>query len=765
MQAKGAFDFARREYVLPTPVAARPQENFLFNASYFACVHQTGNGFSRHTDPAGYSTTVVAGGIEPAYNGTSRLVYIRDDDTGRYWSVGYYPVCVPYSAYEARQGLGYTVIRNTTDNITATWRIFVPTGDEPVEIWTLALANNSRRRRRLSVFAFAELSLESSFGTYGHASYLNGLFSKKAHGVIARKLAMNLPNPYFAAVFISARRPSSMDADKNAFMDQFRTLANPLAVERDRCSGAVASRDPVGAAIHHRVALPAGGSWRNDYVAGAANVHQPEADAARYARKFLGNADRAFAATQKSVHRFLDSVRITTGNAKFDALFSDWVPLLIRWGLVNGRWGMLGYRDIVQQAQGYLPFDHEGLARQRLEQCLRHQFQNGRAVRTFPAVHEDSKMNYSDSALWLVEAVSEYVKETGATSFLQERVPFLDGGDDTVLGHLRRAVTALWQDRGAHGLCRIHHGDWNDSLTHVGRQGRGESVWLTQAFASACLIMAELDRPQPYRQWHRRVTAALNQHAWDGAWYRCAFDDHGQPLGSQRNREGKLFLNMQSWALLSQTVPTSRAATMLRSIRRHLWTPYGYALHQPVYTSRQENIGRLSCLEPGCSENASVYTHGNAFLAVALLKSGRANDAWEVIERILPFNPDNPSRAVIPFQLSNGYGGPQHRSDPGKAQFGWSTGSGAWLHQAVVEHLFGLRRTIAGLTIQPHLPSSWKKCRITRLFRGTRYDVEYRRTGKGQSVTRLVADGIPLAPNSVLPARPGATVRVKVTLG
>jgi cellobiose phosphorylase len=433
---------------------------------------------------------------------------------------------------------------------------------------------------------------------------------------------------------------------------------------------------------------------------------------------------------------------------------------------------MLGFRDIVQQSQGALMFHADDKPRRRLMQALSHQHRNGLGVRSFPTVHTDSKMRYSDSSLWLVFALTEYLKESGDFSLLKEGIPFLDGGKDTAWGHLKRAMDTLWKDRGARGLCRIHQGDWNDSLTHVGREGRGESVWLTQAFCAACLRMEELARylgdgrqASLHVRRHSLLTKVLNSKAWDGGWYVRAFDDDGKPIGSKRNRYGRIFLNTQTWALLSHTVPARRIKTMLKNTRRFLWTPYGYSLLHPTYMERRDNVGRLSCVEPGCAENGSVYTHGNAFLAVALLEHGMAEEGFEAIRRIMPCNPENPSDSVIPFQLANGYGGPAHRTDPGRAAYGWSTGSGAWLHQAMVEYLFGLRRTYDGLVLRPCLPASWRDVSVSRVYRGTTYRVRCRRRkGKGNRILSLEIDGRSADPCAPLPVRKGRGVEVDVRL-
>jgi len=772
----GHFDRNTGQYVITTPATPRPQENAIFNERYFTITHQTGNGFSRYTDPAGYATTIIAGTEEPAYNTNSRVIYVRDDNTGRYWNVGYYPVCRRPDNFDCRHGPGYTAIANTTDGVSAAWRLFVPKGTDPVELWTLTIRNVGRRKRRLSVFAFAELSLATSFPTYGYASFLNGLLLAGRYGVAARRLTMAEPNPYQAAVFLSSRRPTSREADFNAFVEQFRTLANPKALEKGRCSGAIASRDRVAGVLHHKLSLRPGACWRGDFLAGAANAHKVESETDRYARKYLADRGRsvedAFAGTVNAVKRLLGRVQVQMGDYELDVLFNQWIPLLVQWGLTSGRWGMLGYRDILQQAQGAAMFT-PAKARGRIVQALGYQYRSGHAVRSFPMVHKDSAMRYADSGFWLIGSVTEYLKETGDLRFLKERVTYLDGSAGPVIGHLRKVVELLWQDRGPRGLCLIRQGDWNDSLTHVGPKGRGESVWLSQAFCLACLQMEELHLhigsdglAERYRGYYRVVKKALNRHCWDGAWYVRAFDDEGSPVGSRANRQGKIFLNTQAWAILSGTVRPDRIEPMLTSVRKYLRTPYGYMLLYPTYTKKQANIGRITCLEPGCSENASVYTHGNAFLAVALLQLGKADEGFDVIRRIMPCNPENPSDAVMPYQLANGYGGLDHRSDPGKAQFGWSTGSGAWLHQAVVEYLFGLRRTYQGLCLKPCLPSDWSRGRITRRYRGATYRVNYVRDGgDGNDVRAVKVNGEGHDPACPLPHERRRTFAVEVVVG
>lgn len=781
MKTAGKMDFATGEYILHSPKAARVQENFLYNDRYFSCVFQTGNGYSTYVHPNGLYHQVIEG--TTFYGHThfythNRLVYVRDDQSGEFWSIGWYPVCMPCDLYECRHGAGYSIFRNQTKGIDATWRIFVPQGRDPVELWTLDFANVGKKARQLSIFSVAELSLRTEFPLYGHEIYLRGLRLDAANGVGTRKMAMNLPHEYFGAVLLSSRKPASFDTDKETFLGgEFESHAKPAALLRGRCSGSLTSRYQPLAVLHHRLNVKPRESARLDLLAGACKVDDVAGEAKRYRRTYLapgGKAvDEAFAGMRQASEARLAAVQVQTPDKKFNYVMNRWTPRLIEFGATLGRWGFFGFRDIVQQNQGALSLGESDKRRQRLEMAMGHQFKSGYAIRSFPAVHEDSHMKYADSAMWLVSAVTEYLKETGEMAFLEKKLPFMDGDAAPVLEHLHRAMKALDSGTGKHGLCLIHEGDWSDSMTHIGRKGRGESVWLSEAYCYACRCMEELCRyigdaagATKYSKDYQVMKKAINQNAWDGKWYRRAYDDNGDPVGSAKCKQGRIFVNAQSWAMISNVISPQRLESSLREIKRYLRTPYGYMLFTPAFSYKQDNIGRLSCIEPGTADNAAVYTHGNAFLAIGLLMQQRPDEAWDVLTRIMPYNPRNPSHAHVEYQISNGFFGLEYKPDPGRAEHGWMTGSASWLYLAMTDFLFGARRTYEGLRLAPMLPRGWRKASIQRQYRGTTYQISYYRAkaGANNRIARLLVNGQPHDPAAALPVLPGQTVRVEAKL-
>lgn len=778
MQRYGYFSSDNNEYVVTSPVVEKPLENYIFNDRYFTCTFHTGNGFSKYVSAEGNSIQIIEGSKEPGFFTNNRLIYIKDEQTGECWNVGYYPLCKNTEKYECRHGLGYSVITNITNGIRASWRIFVPSGNEPIEIWTLNIENMCHDKRVLSIFAMSELSLKSTDPLYGHESYLSSKLLNRTNGVAARKVAMNLLHPYFGAIFISSGCLVSRDGKMDAFTGQFRTLANPVAIEKGMCSDSVSSRDNIGAVLHYRIELDKEGLHRNDFIAGAVNVYEIEDSAYQHHNKYFSDdgktIDYSFNALIDKTKERLSKIQINTPDSMLNSVYNSWIPQLIEYGVTHCRWGTMGFRDIVQQAQGAAMIGSADKCSSRIRQALSHQYSNGYAVRSFPAVHSDSKMKYADSAFWIINAVTEYLKETGDIGFIDEMIQFLDGGNATVWQHLERALEALGRERGEHGLCLIYEGDWNDSMTHVGRNGRGESVMLSQSYCFACMLMEELadylkkdDTSRKYHHEYEAMKQAINKYCWDGDWYIRAFDDHGNTIGSNINDEGKIFLNTQSWALISKIPSADRTEQMLRSINKFLYTSFGYALHYPTYTKINGNIGRLTCLEPGCSENASVYTHGNAFFALGLLKQEMADEAFDVIKKIMPYNPENPSGAVIPYQLANGYGGIDHRYEPGRAQYGWVTGSGSWMYMIMIDYVFGVRKTYEGIILQPLLPSLWGNASIKRTFRGCTYEINYTRdkgNGSGNKIIKMLINGTECDFNGYLPIRKGEILKIDVLI-
>ena len=711
-----------RELRCHTAEPPRRFDNILYNQVYFAQLDQTMHGVpelsGRHMTDQGWVSNVVS---------RERIVYVRDDESGVVFSAGFAPVCRQYEQYCCTSGLNYQIIENVTDGLKVTWRLYIPAGDDPLEIWDVRVENLTDRPRRLSLVT--ELAMEcDGVDLFGGFLYRRTAFVPEANALFVqqdgeRHLTIDFP---FHNAFVTADRPvASWCGNQAAFCGPRGNLANPDALRVALIPPVPASRYTPTGTLQVQVSVAPGTHADTRFLIGACD-RPPMIERLR-ARYLGGNleTDADFTAMCAERQAMMANIQVQVPDAAMPPKFNIWLKQQIHHGAVHCRWGIKGYRDIVQQAQGVLTQAPE-LAHLILRKACAHQYSDGFALRGW---HPIDPMRYADSAQWMVSAITEYLKETGNFEFLAEDVPFFDYGTATVYEHLRRAMLRLHTDRGAHGLCKIFFGDWNDSLTGVGRQGRGESVWLSMAFCRDALLMAELasevSNPRDalqFQRWHEEMVKALNAHAWDGAWYLCALDDDGLPIGSQANEAGKIFLNMQSWAQLGRVCDEKHWQAAWSSVQSHLDTGWGFKLNWPTYMEPVANVGRMSYMRPGICENGSVYTHGNVFMLVALLERGMADEALALLQAI---DPVNARRPVVnqPNSYFNGCLGPDAVEGPGMAEHVWATGSAAWLFFALTEYLLGLRRTYRGIVLQPCFPSAWDTASITRTYRGTTYHV------------------------------------------
>ena len=396
----------------------------------------------------------------------------------------------------------------------------------------------------------------------------------------------------------------------------------------------------------------------------------------------------------------------------------------------------MGYRDIVQHGMGVSSFAPDR-TREVWLSAIAHMNSSGVALRGWNPV--DTKP-YSDSTLWLVYTLTAYLKETGDIDFLHARVPYYDGGDGTVLEHIERALDFLERNKGSHGLCLIKFGDWNDSLTNIGKEGRGESVWLSMAYIHALNEMSGLyefikdgDKALYVQGRAESMRRAVRASSWDGKWFVRCFDDRGHPVGSHANEEGSIYLNTQSWAIIAGVDDPEQRRSMLDACRQSLMTKVGYRLLAPPYLTRDDHIGRISYLEPGICENGTIYSHGNAFMFLAQLMAGMGEEAYETFTCLTPgymSSSDCPKQKCPPYVYANGHYAPEHRNNAMQVEFTWVTGSVAWWYNSVLEYMLGFRRDYDGITIDPCLPSAWPKASLQRNFRGKSFDVDIRRTGE-----------------------------------
>lgn len=788
----GAFTADGREYVIRHPVTPRPWANYLTNGKYCALTSQTGGGYS-FVDSSGYHRLTRA---HPARmvleDRPGRYVYIRDEDTGRYWTINWQPVQAPYEFWESRHGLGYTVIRTVVDGIEGEITYFVPV-DDPVEVWAVRLVNRSGRPRRLSVFTYVEWGLgsygfdllETSFANlFKTLSYEDGILTagmrlwSVGHG--PAKPHLSWPKQAFMAVSFPV---ISYDGLRERFVGMYRDLARPVAVERGGCSGFIADGQDCVAAFQGRVDLgPEAEQAFTAVLGAAASREEVRRLAERYRRP--GEARAALERVRAWWDDYVGRVWVDTPDPDFNLSVNLWNKyqcwVTFSWSRMAsyyiGGGSIVGFRDSSQDLLGVLPINPEW-ARDKVVAMWRHQFRDGGTLHNWdPITDLGPRTGHSDDALWPVLATVAYIRETGDLAFLDQTVPFYDGGEGTVYEHVKKSLAFTLGRRSPRGIPLMGEADWNDGLDQVGIEGRGESVmtaeflcWMLRDVAELCRARGDDEQARAYDAAFADVAARVNEHFWDGEWYARGTTDHGEVFGSRRNRCGKIYLNAQSWAVLSGLAPAERALLSLEAVREHLDTPYGPCIFLPAYREIDDHLGIITMFAPGVKENGTIFNHPVTWciIAEAMMRRERAYDLWKR-SSFLTRGRDPDLYKTEPYVYAEYVYG---ADSPffGQGEFTWTTGTAAWMLRACLDWILGVRPELRGLRVDPVIPASWGGFHVRRRFRGATYEISVSNPeGVVSGVREVFVDGRPHeAPDPTLlpPFDDGGVHRVEVRMG
>jgi cellobiose phosphorylase len=788
--AYGYFDEEAREYVITRPDTPTPWLNYLGEGRYGGIVSNTGGGYSFDRDPRNRRVTRYRYNAVPG-DQPGRYVYLRDQESGHYWSPTAAPVKRELDSYECRHGTAYTKIASEYQGIAAEVLYFVPLSpmDEPApcELWVMKVRNLGPAPRRLRSFSYAEFSFADAFNDLTNLDWAQHIvFSSCQDGVI-RVGTKFRPLTFF---FASSEDPAGYTCDREDFVGRGRDLADPIVVETGVPSNAPSPRGNSVGSLTHDIELAPGEERQIVYVMGATS--RP-AEIGRVVKRFADPREvaAAFTALRNDWDAYLSRFTVETPDADTNAMLNFWNQVQCRttlyWsrfvsGYETGLGRGMGTRDSGQDTLGTMHTapDH---ARRTLTRIWEMQFADGHTWHQFfpltgeggpglAAEFPEWPQWFSDDHLWLIISVCAYLRETGDFDYLEQKVPYVDGPEGSVWEHMLRAVGFTLAHLGPHGLPRSGFSDWNDTLNVDHGSGKAESVWTAMQFCRAMLDLAELcakiDRPPDARRFsglHAAMAAAVNDHAWGGAWYMRSFDDDGLPIGVAGAAHHAIDLITQSWCVLGEVAPRERAERAMASADEKLNTKYGIALMWPPYDGADPRVQGTSTFVPGAKENGGIFCHANAWSIVAAAMLGNGDDAYRYYRQILPLTrADSDVYRAEPYVYSQNICGPAHPSF-GLARNAWLTGTASWAYVAATQWILGIRPTYEGLRVAPILPPSWPGFKAHREFRGTAYQIAVRRDGPGNAVS-LVVDGVAVSGDVVpLPAPGTATVDVLVVLG
>ena len=768
----GGFSADGREYYIrstPETITPAPWVNVLANPYFGTIVSESSSSYTWCENAHEFRLTPWFNDAVTDHSGEA--VYIRDEESGRFWS----PTPLPTRAkdpYVICHGFGYSKFTHISEGIQSELTIFVAS-DAPVKILQLRLLNRSGRRRRISATAYCEWTLgelraKSAPHVMSHTDLTNG--------------ALCARNPYHTEfggriAFLNVSEKShTFTSDRSEFIGRNGTHAAPMAMYRTQLSGRVgAAIDPCGA-MQSIIDLDIGEESELVFVIG---VGRDDDDARTLVRRFCTPlaAQRALDEVVDFWQSTLSSVQIKTPMPAIDVLANGWLTYQV---LSSRMWarsgfyqsgGAYGFRDQLQDAMALIN-TRPRLLREQLLRCASRQFREGDVQHWWhPPSGRGTRTHFSDDYLWLPLAVSRYVQSIGDLGVLDVNVEFIEGrqvkpdeegysdipkpSDEsgTLYEHCVRAINHSFRF-GSHGLPLIGCGDWNDGMNLIGEHGRGESVWLgfflcevlkefavvaerhgDHPFAEICLTQCEYLRQN------------LEKNGWDGAWYRRAYFDDGQPLGSITNTECQIDSLPQSWAVLSGVADKQRAREGMINVSERLVDRGNclIKLFDPPFDKSDMNPGYIKGYVPGVRENGGQYTHAAIWSAMAFAALGDTSRAWELTNLINPVNHGMTAAGIATYKVepyvmaADVYGVSPHA---GRGGWTWYTGSAGWMYRLITESLLGLRLEINKLYIEPNVPEDWTEFEMIYRYRNTEYHITLRPASDTHAKGTLIVDGV-----------------------
>lgn len=795
----GYFDLENKEYVIDHPDTPAPWVNYLGSPEYGAMVSNNAAGYSFVKSGANGRITRMRFNTMMALPG--RYIYLRDNETKDYWSTSWQPVGKPLDTYKSicRHGTAYTVISADYAKIHSDVTYYVPL-DATYEVWRAVVKNTGDTARDLSAFGFIEFTNDNnyeqdqvnlqytlfitrtSFEGNKILQHINENDGKDETGSNHRERFFGLANAKVDAAC------GSLDD----FIGPYRTYSNPIAVEKGQCGGEMNYNTNSCGALQTNFILQPGESVELIYVLGQRDNVQANAILKTYEEP--GKVDKELAELKAYWHGKLNNFQVDTPSDNFNNMVNVWnayqcfitfiwsrAASFIYCGLRNG----YGYRDTVQDIQGIIHLDPE-MAADKIRFMLSAQVDNGGGL---PLVKFDHKAGHentpddpdyvretghpsyrADDALWLFPTIQKYVGESGNKAFYDEVIPYANGGEDTVYDHLKRAIRFSMERLGDHHMPAGLHADWNDCL-RLGK--KGESTFVAFQLYYAMNMMRDLAtqrEDKDYVDYLNRVQKELGdalEKCWDEDRFIRGIREDGETVGAKDDPEASMWLNPQSWSIISGFATEEQGETAMQTVADVLDTPYGAKLMDPPYVDHYFDGALMHIFNPGTKENSGIFSQSQGWLILAESLLGHGDAAFRYFEESSPatMNDKAEQRVLEPYvhgQFTESDDSPY----AGRSHVHWLTGTASTVMVGCVEGICGMRPDADGLRISPAIPSAWDGFSIEKNFRGKHLSIQVQNPNHVEcGVSSLTLNGKTLADNYVPADALEETNKITVVLG
>ncbi|WP_413284736.1 GH36-type glycosyl hydrolase domain-containing protein [Vibrio sp. MA40-2] len=758
----GFFDDKQKEYVATTPVTPIKWSNYVGTLDFGGIVDSNGGVLLCKGDPAlNRITKYIAQMPNSDFKGSTLYLKVRNKAGDiEIFSPFFTPTLKPLDKFENHTGLSYSKFVAEAFGVRSEVTFFVPKHDQ-VLLQDIKITNISDQELHVDVVPVYEFTHFDALKQLLNADWVPQTMTLNAHteqsGHIVLEQYAFMKRDYAVNLMTADRIATSFDGDRQQFLGDFGygSWVAPMALSNSELGNSECMRGDNIGALNLRLGWLDKGATERTVV--QLTQHESLAQARSLMAKYRdhNNVDQAFTELGQDWDNYLDTLQVDTPDDSMNSMLNvhnprqchttkNWSRYLSLYQLGYGARG-IGFRDSSQDTLGVIAHMPEE-ARELMERLLSVQKRDGSAMHQFfPSTmeanegdsreEEDRPNYYGDDHLWIIFAVTQYVKETGNHQFLDKIIPFYEKGSDelplehaSVWQHLCRSIEFTRSNTGPHGLPLLGFADWNDT---VNLPTGAESLMVANMYGKALLDMLDLCKlrqdsqlTEQFSAQYKHMQAIVNQHGWDGEWYVRYYDESGHPIGSEQNEQGKIYTNGQSWPVISGFATKQRATQALDSVNNKLNTDNGIKLSTPGYNGFEPRLGGVSTYPPGAKENGGIFLHSNPWVMIAEAKMGNGERAYQYYRQI---NPASKNDQLDTFE-SEPYCYPQNILGDEHKQFGlgrnaWLSGTSAWTYVAGTQWILGVRPEIDGLVVDPCIPANWPEFSVKRKFRGAIYHI------------------------------------------